>query len=643
MRFPDPSAALPIVAFVAAMVLMIRVGGTEPALWLDTVNDQRHVRACVEQDRCPLRGPATSVQSLHVGTSWLGFRGLLHVAGLDLAAAHVVMHVLAAVGFALLALAVSRSAGPLAASVALLLLAWAMLRVDLHLGVLYNARTYVFFGALLTALCLECVRRPRPALLGLSAVVAAIAAEVHPVCGLFVLPVAYAAVVEPGASTRRRLALAGGVLGVFGTALFALSPGAWIGNVAALAAGIGATPASGGATAASPGVGSSPVEVTALAVMALLGVGLAVAPGRRRELGALLVLSAPMLAVYRAARLADLVDPSDKYLAPWLPALAAAAAIGALALASEAWSRVRARIGDPRPALARAGRVAGTLVTIHAAGLVAFLPAGTSAGMPSVGGRPAFTFADAGVVAEALRGLGWDLPRAVGSVKGPDAADLVEALAVVSPWDAPPESPGGRPGDEDRDAAYVLKAWTERVPDPLPDGCRTLRRSGDAVLLLCLTPIRTRWERFEVCVRPSGEGDVRAGECVESGIALEPALDPEDVSVHVAGLPGLSRHHARTVTLRLPLGPARGGPSGIVMPRSGGLCGGRVAAVDVGEVSADGLRARIGDGARRLDLEWRLGAPECAGYSWRGFPPFFIEGDPATSAAIEALLRGRDG
>ncbi len=158
-----PSLRWPVllVLLVAGLVFHVRLGGLEPALWLDTINDSQAVAACLDKDRCLDRGVATSVPGLRHGTTWLHWRTLAEWAGLDLAAFHLLMHLAGALTFVVTALAAARVAGPWPGLAAALVLAYVVPFHDFQPSVVYNNRVLPLIGTLAWALCVAALATRR--------------------------------------------------------------------------------------------------------------------------------------------------------------------------------------------------------------------------------------------------------------------------------------------------------------------------------------------------------------------------------------------------------------------------------------------------------------------------------------------------
>ncbi|MDX2170647.1 MAG: hypothetical protein SF182_26480, partial [Deltaproteobacteria bacterium] len=167
----------------AAWVVMLRLGGGSPIIWIDTFNDEREVRQCLGQNSCTLTGVTTSIPGLTHAVAWLQLRTVLAGFGVGLDGAHRAVQLLAALGAALLFHLAVRLGGGLAGAAAV----WLYLdRIDamLRASALYNSSLLLFLGAVLLLACVAVVERPGAGRVTLAALVAALLANVQLACVL---------------------------------------------------------------------------------------------------------------------------------------------------------------------------------------------------------------------------------------------------------------------------------------------------------------------------------------------------------------------------------------------------------------------------------------------------------------------------
>jgi len=125
-----------------------------------------------------------------------------------------------------------------------------------------------------------------------------------------------------------------------------------------------------------------------------------------------------------------------------------------------------------------------------------------------------------------------------------------------------------------------------------------------------------------------------------------------DYTVGVPGLPrpGLEFVARQALTLRIPLHPTAECPDvEVVMPHLPLICPGRVVAVDgaTSPIEDDGRKVALhydpsapDRAPRELAIEWDVGGPECWN-EYRGYPPFFFEGEPRIVEPIRRVLTSR--
>ncbi|MBM4397896.1 MAG: hypothetical protein FJ087_19700 [Deltaproteobacteria bacterium] len=604
-------------AFGGALVFEVRAGGLDPSLWTDTVNDHAIVADCLDLDVCPTLGMGTSVAGVRIGVSWVQVLALARAAGLDLPACLLAMHALAALAAALGAAVAARVAGPVAGAATALASVLLTAGADYHRDVVYNSRMTFFLGALFLAALAAVASSRRGRDLVAATVVAAIATEVHALCGLFLVPLAWVAV-------RSRRRWTDGLLTIIGfaTLVFALAPSSWIENVRGVLSSAGTWPGSAGGSA---GIGTAEVAGLVATAAAIAAAARERDGTARPILAATAVLLATGLAAYWGARLAGAASASDKYLVPWFVPFAAA-------LAMAAGSLLRIPRADAQAACRRgSGGPIAVAVCLALGAATAAAPVPIRSGRVTTFDTPALTFGDVAAAAESLRRRGWDDDKIARDLKGPEAASAVPAILLLAGPGAPEGPPAG-----DREAAVLFKVRPERLPGVLPGGFEVLSRDEDGAAVLVREDSRLDWGRFRACTSaPDGGGE----ECEDSGISRRPEGAFLRAFPKVPGVPADDREE-RVVTLRIPILP--GAAREVRMPTLGGVCRGRiVAAGPPGVATADGeRRARIDDGGGtgELVVAWHVRGQGCEVPSWSGFPPFFIEATPETADVLDRML-----
>jgi len=198
--------------------------------------------------------------------------------------------------------------------------------------------------------------------------------------------------------------------------------------------------------------------------------------------------------------------------------------------------------------------------------------------------------------------------------------------------------------------AWLVKVAPTDVPEPAPEGLLTVASNKTGATLVALGCSWIDWRSFRACTRLEGRTEET---CTETGIPVytDGAMD------YVVGVPGLPRPELNGVarqalTLRIPLHPTAECPDvEVVMLRHPQICPGRVVAVD-------GATSAIEDDGRRVDLhydpsaperaprelavEWDIGTPTCWN-DYRGYPPFFLEGESKTVELVRRMLTSGQG
>ena len=593
-----------VALFGTALAVQFHAGGTSPRIWIDAVNDERWVRACLDGGACPTTGVMTSMEPLRHAVGWLRWRTALDALGAGPEGTQVFLHGLAALGVVATAMAGARLAGPFGGLVA----AAGQCRLALWLvksDALYNGRVLVALGALALTLGLRAVETRRLRDLFLLAACAAAAANVHIVGALFGTLVLAVALLG---DDRRRAGLAG--LGLFVGLTLVEAPGAWSRDLASLLAGL---PSPRSATG--PGAPLDPLDGVAI----LSAVGLLVtwfAQRRTPDRGARLAVVAgflvPAISVVEGSRLLGATEPTLKYLAPWLPGMM----VGGVAFA--AWLVGFARGWTLRlPRMVSTAALGLPLLALGAVAVQGRDTLGSEVGQARTG-LPALKTTDVDDLARVFRDRGWDLGRVARDVRTPEAATFLGALDLsMRPGPASPgnAAPGG---------AIVLKLWGD----------------GDAAPVF-LTDPWIAWGALRAClVGARGE----TTECVDGPTVFRAdlALRRGDGPGRLPGRPGTTEGRlVVTVPARIPAGA---GVHELHLPAMAGVCPGRVvlATPSIPDPSGCGRAALLVAGAEpaevELVLEWDLADPVCARWGYDGTLPFLVEADVGTVADLKARL-----
>lgn len=611
-----------LVVVAGGLVLGGRWGGTVPYLTPDTINDAKFIQDC-----CVFQGIGTSVGTMVHGGNWLHMKALAQWAGIGDVPQHWILHLLLALALGCTVLVGSRVRGIGTGLLAVVLvLAIYRLTQDFRLDMTYNHRPLPLLGMMFAMFALLAVESGHRSWLVLAGVCAALATNIHTQAILLLPSLLWVALlVVPG----RFVSLAVAALS-FGAFAFLTSPGSWIHNIANFGAG---------------GRFSAPVERTAANPVLLLSVasaaGLSILAWRtfrdpssdRTRRGHVMVLLAtvlPRVGGFLVLVVAGAITSADKYLVDAMPAVA----LGLAWSLAEGAAFLGRRLGLRRPALPGFPIWASLATAV----LLSVWPPFERLGR-SHDGLPVPVGEDVEALHRYLaQDRGWNAMHMVRHLKGPRDLDLLDAMITFHPEDWGPEVPG------DASAAIAIKVDAPALPDPLPAGWRVLNRERNAALLVVPTESWLDWGRFEVCEGPLDSPDETLS-CRPGGIA---ATRPVGARVEVVAdaMPVADPRRQARLVLKIPVSdPAARGEHEIFMPRITDRCGGLVAAVE-GEGlrrSPDGRRAWIsapeGVGAKGLlTVEFHPGAEECRGWSYAGFPPFFVEADAATVAAFERLL-----
>ncbi len=624
-------ASLVLALAAGGCIMAWRMGGPEPALWLDTIGDQKLVTDCLDAGHCRFEGMHASVPGIRVATGWATARTLLDHLGISPTQVHQGINVLEGLVVPLAGLAGLEVAGPGAALLSALASGLLLHQLDLQHGVLYNSRPVPFAGALFLLLALQAVRRRSVLALVLASTMAAVTANVHPVNGFLGLSAIGCGLLFPA----RRLRMAGLALAAFAIALFAGAPWMWVANLRLLFVEGGFRPhgAQGGDILTGDLL---PWMAVGMAGVACLVLRPGRDPSRRRDAAAVLATLAPMALVFLASVLTRAVPMSDKYLAALVGPIAlalgwpAAQAFGALLDRTA----LRTRLQALPPRLRNAAVIAGPWAVAAA---IALMPADPRVPRGSGGyvGPATLTLPDVSALADRLRDLpGWGQARLFRALGHPAAGDILAFLQLLPPLPDVPDDP------DDRARLLVLKVPGDRVPATLPAGWFEVRRRGGMALVAAPIDGWIDWHRFKACsLPPPSPGDDGCRD-------LRYVPDPDAPSPVPLGMPVLPSGTPATLQLRLDLRvPPAPAEHVVVLPPIAGLCPGRVVEVEGArhEMSGDGTRVRLlGAGADgsdgRMTVRWDLdGRPDQTCF-YDGFPPLLLEGTPEEVDTLLAML-----
>lgn len=602
--------------FASAFVLNRRLSGSSPMAWIDTFNDQGLVERCLRQDDCTLLGVQTSIRGVFHAVSWLDLRTLFEWSGGTLDGVLLFVQVLNALLLLLVFVLATKLGGTLAGVLAGAILMFGIGDLGVPPAAMHNLSIAPFLGGVFVIACTAAIDRPGILTIALASAVGAVLANVHVVCILAGVSVVWVALLAP----RRRVVLVALAAALFLMATVAIAPSTWRHNLLYL---LQPRTGSGEVSLAPWSQFNEILSWTALAVVAWIG-SLASrtrrwAEYRRRSQGTFAVVTPLLVACLVAPHFGVLVTP--KYLSPIKAAVAIAAAL-------------------PLAMIATTGLRAGLPQTVVRSSLQ-ILPFALALAVITAGGRShderTTTVADIAAVAHILHDeRGWTAQEVAERFGTPDHAAILAGLLQLYP-----QGTQAADGNAVGETAQLIAINDRDVSDPMPSSWRRLRRSPQApTVLIFNTPCLDR-SAFEVCSRAEDSSEQT---CSEGRWQL----GSDQVAITVSGMPPAGVLWRGTLTLRYRLRPESDSAiRAVFMPRTPGVCGGRIASV-IGapaEISADQRHATIpqstSPGARvpTIELEWRIGQPECDVGAYDGLPPFIVEGDAGHVERLETALR----
>jgi hypothetical protein len=610
--------------FFATRWILGQTMGSSPTIWEDTLIENLFVNDCLFHNRCTAVGAGATVGIFHSAT-YLHFRSMLQWLGQDADATYRLFVALNAVGVVLVALTARRLAGRVAGAVAAVVMV-ASIGIPTQLNVISDVAFVPFLGAVFLLVAAAAVARPSLLLTGALGAVGGVMVNGYAtgmLCGASAL---WIALLTPAPRRRTHAAVA---VGSFAASTFLLSPMTWIVNAHILLS----RPVGNAQHMSRPQLFAIPMAVVTAAAIGLWAFSIATRrTGLRRRLDVPAALFVPLFVPLALGTWVGRLDPQGKYFSHVIGAVAVAVGVGVSSAGAALWRRLVARL----PRLAAPPAVGRALEAVVVVAAVAMIYRGgiTYSPLNNVINFPVFKYSDLTAAERVIgRDHHWSWYRAFLNVRTPD--ELVRRAVVR--W------AGGWPEAGPVDAlerAYLLKVPRHMIPRPMPANVTVAAATPADMTLVAFTCSWIDWREFTACVRVPGEPET----CTATGIprARDGHLDYQS---GIPGMPNPGGYMAarQTLTLRFPLHPTAQCPETWVhMPQLSRLCPGRIVSVDgaTSRLESDGrwVRLRLDEapGAappRELAVSWDLGGPQCWN-EFRGYPPFFLEGDPRTVAFV---------
>jgi hypothetical protein len=609
-----------VVAISAAAWWQLRTTlGTSPRIWVDTLYENQFVDDCLRNDSCTILGPGATVGIFH-SAGYLHWRALLSWLGLGADGTFGALLILNGIGVGLTALAARRLGGRLAAAAAALVMITSI-GDPLQMHVISDVAPVPFLGAVFLLVAMATAFRDSLVFTAILGMVIGVMVDVYASTILFAVSAAAIAVLQP---RRRWSHLLIGAL-AFAVVAFAVAPASWITDVQVLLIGKhmgnnhpNARPLS---------------DIRAAWLAGWAGVwwllSMTVGPLRRRLAipGAILL---PLFASLAYGVVSGSLEPQDKYFAHVMAAVSVCLVVPPVVLGRLIWDSTKSHATWLAP------------LAIPVTWLFWLTPYAAAAAIYE--GRahvmfvrsPTFTYDDLAKTERVLADRGWDAVGAALNLKTLDEMVKRSALRWVPDW---PTS-----GKSNRfERAFLLKIASEGIHEAFPPpGVTLIASTPDDRTVLAFACSWIDWSSFKACVSRPGSTDET---CSPSGI-------PDDQQIHDQ-LPGMpmpdgTNPKPQTLSLHFPLKPQEACPDfAVSMPRVPLACPGRIVSIggDASAISQNGRYARVsrsqwpgGTPPGDLVVEWELGRHEC-GIAYRGYPPFFVEGDVQSVAVMEKLIK----
>lgn len=607
------------VIFAAALVCNLRVAGTSPILWNDTVYEEREVQACLRDNSCTALGTSASLKGISFASGWLALREAAGAAGLGLDGTHVAVQVLRALAIVAAAVTAFRISGLTAAAFSMVLAcsggaamaATPIMPVFVDGTIqtaIYNVVALPFLGSLLLLLCVLAMEEQGVVALVLAALVAAVMANVHVACasaGVSILAVALARREQ----RWKRFAV---TAVVFAAAAFLIAPAAWLHDLTELRRQM-----DGSAEPRITDLSSQRIAEPLLLLVALSASwgATSLLRGPRAErlkpglFAALLIGAPPLLAVIVAGKL-GLARVEPRYYGYLAPVFAVVAATVLAALLGGIVQSLLVRDDSDRAQF----RVVDRLAVVGAAFFLCVVP-----GPGELDQLPRLRVAAVHSATRAARDeLHWSWLQTFRGIKTPytqDALQLIETVAGTWPAGAPE---GGL------NTAILLPVLTGRLPQSVLSSVTVLPSDAAWSGLWAPTHTGLNWERFEACaVEKTG-----FTHCEFTGLTPPASDDVAEARRVLHGMPATTDlPHLQKFVLKIPWRPTAGRTELLFMPRMGDVCGGFVTTIPEGGRLSPDHRQAVLSSEGTVTFEWEPGSADCPAESYSEFPPFFLAGD----------------
>lgn len=612
-----------LLAILGASVWQIfRSMGQSPTVWIDTLFENVFIQDCLQDHDCSLVGAGATAGIFH-SAGYLHWRIFLEWAGVGPDGTHGAILVATALGVMLAAVAALRIDGRFAAAIATLLVIRSI-GIPTQLNVVSDVAPLPFLGCVFLVLALAADTRPSLPMTALLGIVGGVMANVYATGLLCTVTSVWLALRVPQGRWKH---VAVAVI-AFGVSTFVIAPGTWITDAQLiLSHGVVGNAVQGAAKRA---LFSIPLARLTAASIAIWIVSAIVRPSFRRRLDVTAAIIVPLFVPLALGSWTGKLDPQDKYCSHIIGAVAVALAVSAASAVRAVWSPL-ARRGSAL--LEQATAVLSEAAPYAAAGFIAWTAAHQTA-PENAGTLSHFTYRD---VANAQHILttehGWAAANARQNLRTLDDAVKRSLIEWPRGWhEAGPAGPLSR--------AYLLRVAREHLPPSLPPTTRKVTEDSAAATLLVYACSWIDWSSFRACVRKEGKENQ---ECADSGVPAEQDIHSD------YGTPGMPaaddvRKSPQYLTLRFPLKPDAACPVfSVHMPDVAGVCHGRIvgatgASIQFQQTDQWAVLTNPESGKTpELAIEWNLGETNCS-REYRGAPPFFIEGDPASVDLVASTL-----
>ena len=633
--FPLPSL---IVLFFAGFIMLWRFAGLSPVIGQDTLEDQKWVSRCIDQDLCPAVGLGTSLGTIQQGVDWIYMRIGLEWLGISINGVHRGLLIATSLAFVLLAMFGARIGGPFIGIGSALLFAYLILSNRSYVPhVLNNTQFVPFMATLFTLTGILSVTSRKFIPLLLFAILGALLTDLHLCHVAAIFSVLWIALSDNKKSLRKILL----ILLIYEIVLFSFSFGTWQQFFKHFI-----TDSSNSIhVLKNTDFNFSQLETWGWSAVIMLIVARFFVKKKKLIpiLYALLGMLMPFLIVFRLGNLLAGAQTDDKYILVITPTIALSLFISTQIIFNSLSTHFARSFNLKKL----------SLFTQKAAFVLPWLLLITTMLLPfsSVDSimkkdeehLPGITISDINSIHDYIvRQKKWSIDDIYSGIKGPLDFEIIQYFSWFFTNDFSKKSLADK--SLIKPNLLILKAHPkiyQKLKIFITDKWNIIKQS-DGILLLGNISTWLDWGNFQICINKKNQM-----KCHSTGLKKSFLGSKESVTFQYFPMVAkYTKHNKMNLILKIPvILPGNGESRVIFMPYIPRRCRGIIKKIKGPvqfNISPDKRYAElksIRKGKAILELQWTLGGTDCRGWCYGGFIPFFLESDPASALLFRKYLK----